>query len=117
MKERNGPAFRRWMSKTAGRADSVAISIVSVWEIAIKTRIGRLDIQMPVEDVVPFFETVGANVVGISLAHVTHELVPRPPTRDPFDHLLLSQCAVEERRLLTRDRALSDHPLAALVSE
>ena len=34
-------------------------------------------------------------------------------TRDPFDRLLLAQCAIEGRRLVTIDAALRDHPLAA----
>ena len=34
-------------------------------------------------------------------------------TRDPFDRMLLAQCQVEGLRLLTIDRALVAHPLAA----
>ena len=40
------------------------------------------------------------------------ELDPEPPTRDPFDRLLLAQCAVDNLRLVTVDRALAGHPLA-----
>jgi PIN domain nuclease of toxin-antitoxin system len=95
----------------------VAVSVVGIWEIAIKSRLGKLPLSLPVPEIFPFLKSSGISLLELSLAHVTHELAPRPQTRDPFDQLLLSQCAVEERRLLTRDRALSDHPLAALVSE
>jgi PIN domain nuclease of toxin-antitoxin system len=35
-----------------------------------------------------------------------------PPTRDPFDRLLLAICQVEGMRLATAERALLGHPLA-----
>jgi PIN domain nuclease of toxin-antitoxin system len=52
-------------------------------------------------------------VLPIVTAHVIAHVAPEPPTRDPFDRLLLAQCKTEARRLVTIDRALVDHPLAA----
>jgi PIN domain nuclease of toxin-antitoxin system len=44
--------------------------------------------------------------------HVITLVLPEPPTRDPFDRLLLAQAQVEGLQLVTIDRALIDHPLA-----
>ena len=38
---------------------------------------------------------------------------PEPLTRDPFDRLLLAQCQIEGLRLVTIDRALVSHAMAA----
>jgi PIN domain nuclease of toxin-antitoxin system len=88
------------------------VSTATLWEIAIKTRLGKLDIGMPLSDLPGAIASVGLKILGIEVPHVLHILDPEPPTRDPFDRLLLAQCHVEGLKLITVDRALVDHPLA-----
>ena len=87
-------------------------SVASLWEIAIKAGIGKLPISTRPSDLPPLLTDIGLNLLSIHPAHVLHDLDPLPPTRDPFDRLLLAQCALERLRLVTLDRALVDHPLA-----
>ena len=91
------------------------VSVVSLWEAAIKTRLGKLDPGMPLEDIAGFLEAVGIRMLAVDAAHVVAALDPEPGTRDPFDRLLLAQCQVEGMRLATVDRALIGHPLAVSV--
>lgn len=88
-------------------------SAASLWEIAIKTRLGKLDPGVPLESLPPFYEALGIEILPITAAHALTAVDPVPPTRDPFDRMLLAQCAVEGCRLATLDQALRDHPLAA----
>jgi PIN domain nuclease of toxin-antitoxin system len=87
-------------------------SAASSWEIAIKARLGKIDPGLDLEDLPGYWEAIGLNLLVISHTHVVQLINPEPPTRDPFDRLLLSQCAVEDLRLVTIDRALRSHPLA-----
>lgn len=87
-------------------------SVASLWEIAIKTRLGKLDPGMTVESLPQFFEAIGLVILPVTAEHAVTAVEPLPPTRDPFDRLLLAQCKVEGLSLLTLDRALRDHPLA-----
>jgi PIN domain nuclease of toxin-antitoxin system len=87
-------------------------SAASFWEIVIKTRLRKLDPSIALEDLPDFFEAIGLNLLVINHRHVVHAVDPEPPTRDPFDRLLLAQCAVEGLQFVTLDRALSGHPLA-----
>ncbi|MFN4208832.1 MAG: type II toxin-antitoxin system VapC family toxin [Agrobacterium albertimagni] len=87
-------------------------SVASLWEIAIKMRLGKFSPRLPLIDIPPFLKASGLGLLGIDVAHVFHPIEPEPPTRDPFDRLLLAQCHVEGLRLVTVDRALVDHPLA-----
>lgn len=91
-------------------------SVASLWEIAIKTRLRKLDPGMALEDLPRFFEAIRVTVLPITAAHALALVDPLPPTRDPFDRLLLAQCKVEGSRLVTLDAALRDHPLAARFS-
>ena len=88
------------------------VSVASVWEIAIKSRLGKLYPLTDLDRIPPVLERIGVTILPVSLAHVLHTLDPEPPTRDPFDRLLLAQCHVEGLKLITVDRALVDHPLA-----
>lgn len=88
------------------------VSVASLWETAIKARLGKLDPGMPLRDIVGYLEAVGLAILPIEAGHVIAVADPEPETRDPFDRLLLAQCQVEHLRLATVDRSLLGHPLA-----
>lgn len=101
------------ISKRLGFGDVAGfVSVTTLWEIAIKSRLGKLETGIPLTDIPANLRSGGLEILGIEVAHVLHTLDPEPPTRDPFDRLLLAQCHVEGLRLVTIDRALVDHPLA-----
>lgn len=88
------------------------VSVASLWEISIKARLGKLDPTMPLSDIEDFLTRLGVIILPVEARHVAADLSPAPPTRDPFDRLLLAICGVEGFRLATVDRALAGHPLA-----
>lgn len=91
------------------------VSVASIWEIAIKTRLGKLDAGMSPERIADYCIGVGLRVLPIQAAHASAEIDPLPDTNDPFDRLLLAQCKVEGLQLVTADRALAEHPLSLRV--
>jgi len=106
------------MSPTIARAIAQpdvdpAASAASLWEIAIKARLGKLDPGMPLGMLAELLEAVGIGMLPITASHAVAAVEPMPPTHDPFDRMLLARCLVEGRRLVTLDHALRDHPLAA----
>lgn len=90
----------------------VHVSVASLWEIAIKVRLGKLPSKVPLPSLPEALGKLGVVIIEINSDHVLAELDPDPPTRDPFDRLLLAQCQVEGMKLVTIDRKLSAHPLA-----
>ena len=58
-------------------------------------------------------EGLGVKIVVVDERHALAEVEPEPTIRDPFDRMLLAQCQVEGLKLVTIDRALVSHPLAA----
>lgn len=95
-------------------ADSIErrASVVSLWEISIKARLGKLDPGVPPEDRAAFLERAGFRILDMDRHHAVAAVDPEPATRDPFDRMPLAQCAAEGLRLVTFDRALAVHPLA-----
>lgn len=88
------------------------VSVASLWETAIKYRLGKLALATPPKSLPDIFRRMDIALLIIDQHHVLAELDPEPTTRDPFDRLLLAQCLVEDLRLVTLDRALVGHPLA-----
>ncbi|MBV9571356.1 MAG: type II toxin-antitoxin system VapC family toxin [Alphaproteobacteria bacterium] len=88
------------------------VSVVSLWEIAIKFRIDKLDVMIEAADLPDLLVEFGMGLLVIEAAHVLADLEVGVDTRDPFDRLLLAQCQVENLRLVTVDPKLLTHPLA-----
>lgn len=86
-------------------------SVVSLWEIAIKTRLGKLRLTIPLQQLPSVIDGAGLVLLTITAQHVLAFPEPEPATRDPFDRLLLAQCMIEGLQLVTLDRALAAHPL------
>lgn len=101
------------MASAVTSTENVAFaSAASLWEIAIKTRLGKIEPGLPLDDLPDYLQEIGLNLLVINHRHAARSLDPEPATCDPFDRLLLAQCVVEQLRLVTLDRALSRHPLA-----
>lgn len=91
---------------------AAVISVATLWETAITTRLGKLAPGLPLEEMADYLEASGFSILPIDARHAVDAVDPEPDTRDPFDRLLLAQCQVENLRLVTFDRALLRHPLA-----
>ena len=90
----------------------IYVSVASLWEIAIKWRLKKLDLAQPPEKLPELIAGIGMGLLVISADHALASVAPEPLTRDPFDRLLIAQCKIESMQLLTIDRALAVHPLA-----
>jgi PIN domain nuclease of toxin-antitoxin system len=82
-------------------------SIVSIWEITMKWRIGKY----PNSGVVflDFISDEGVDVIGMTAAHLRQLELVDTHHRDPFDHLLIAQAQVEGARILTSDREMTQY--------
>lgn len=85
-------------------SNEALLSIASPWEIAIKTRIGKLTLAEPFDVLVP--REILRNdfhLLPIELAHLA--VVADLPLhhRDPFDRLLIAQALVEQMPILSAD--------------
>lgn len=91
---------------------SFFVSVAGLWEIAIKTRLGKLQLRSCLEELPAHLAILGIEFLDVRLWHSLTVVDPDPPTRDPFDKMLLAVAQVEGCQLVTLDGALRDHPLA-----
>ena len=88
------------------------LSVASVWEIAIKTSLGKLTLSVSLEALVDD----GAVDNGIALLDVRREhavAVGHLPFhhRDPFDRLLICQAMVEGMAVVSKDAGFNAYPV------
>lgn len=81
------------------------LSAASVWEMAIKLRLGRLTLPGTVEEYIAEKLEVGFRTLPVEWRHAA--AVEKLPFhhRDPFDRLLVSQALIEGLPLVTGDPA------------
>ena len=91
---------------------SFVVSAASLWEIAIKNRLGKLPLRIEPVEVSAYLHASEIMVIPVTAEHATAEAIPAPETRDPFDRLLLAVAQVEDAPLVTADARLVMHPLA-----
>lgn len=89
----------------------VFVSAASVWEVAIKAALRRIDIEL--DDLEEAILKSGFEPFPIAVQHAVR--VGRLPGihRDPFDRMLVAQASIEELRLVTHDRVFEHYGLAA----
>lgn len=89
--------------------NDVMFSAASIWEIAIKASLKRIDFQAPPEEI-----TAAAIESGFSelpIRSVAAAYIAKLPThhRDPFDRLLIAQAITEPAVLYTADTQLESY--------
>lgn len=100
----------RTLALITDRGNEVLYSVVSLWEIALKHRLGRLEADVAAVD--RHCRARGLTPLGIEVPH----LVALPQMkdarhRDPFDLLLIAQAKAEGAPLLTADRVVQRYPI------
>lgn len=105
------PMSRRAHAAIVDPAVSVLVSAASIWEIAIKQKIGKLEVDGRVIDQT---ERHGFDPLPISFMHA--ESAGRLPRhhKDPFDRLLVAQAQLEGLTIVTRDRTFDAYDVQVL---
>ncbi len=90
--------------------NSLFLSFASIWEIQIKSQLGKLDITRLLPDLIQ--EQCQSNeiqLLEVKLQHI-YGLKGLPNHhRDPFDRLLISQSRIEQMPILSIDRAFDTY--------
>lgn len=86
-------------------ANTFFVSIVSIWEIAIKNSLGKLDLDAPLSVFLQDVVQKGFNLMPIDLVHILQSTMLPFHHRDPFDRLLIGQALAENLILVSKDPA------------
>ena len=83
--------------------EKINVSIVSMWEIAIKSSIGKLEIKSSISKIAETCEKEQFDILPIKPFHLDE--IGRLPAihGDPFDRLIISKAISENLIIITKD--------------
>ena len=106
------PRLGRPAREAIANPSSVAVvSAASVWEIAIKQALGRLD---PPEPLQISLERERFDELPITHAHALRAGALPPHHKDPFDRMLVAQAELQGLTIVSRDPSLAPYGVAIL---
>ena len=94
------------------RESTIHLSLVSIWEAAIKFNMGKLELPLPFDEFVDStIYSYSLRILHIQIPHLRR--VARMPLhhRDPFDRLLIAQSQVENIPVISSDAAFDSYEI------
>ena len=90
--------------------NEILLSIASIWELAIKSRIGKITFQKDLDDFVDaHIKGNNIEILKIELPHVLRiEKLPFHH-RDPFDRLIIAQAIEDNLKILGADNTFDKY--------
>lgn len=85
------------------------LSAASLWEITIKKQLGKLVLNISLEELFEFIERNQIEIIQITLDHLVTLLKLPNHHSDPFDRLIISQAISENLILLSRDKEITKY--------
>jgi PIN domain nuclease of toxin-antitoxin system len=93
---------------------TIFISIVSLWEIAIKANIGKLSLSFPFNTIAPNLITTGITELPITFKDLEIYLSLPLHHRDPFDRILIAQAMNHSLSFISQDTQMDAYPIHRL---
>jgi PIN domain nuclease of toxin-antitoxin system len=107
-----GARARRAIERDAA---TVSVSAASVWEIAIKSRAGRLALRAPLHTWMPQeLESNGFLMLSVTIDHAVEVASLPDHHHDPFDRILVVQARHDGLTIVTADTAFGDYDVPVL---
>ncbi len=92
--------------------NDLVISAASLWKIAIKTSLGKLELLSPFDQLIPSqLEKNAIAVLSIELTYLTKTIDLEFHHRDPFDRLIIAQGITDKIPIITSDAVFAKYPM------
>jgi len=93
----------------------IFISIAALWEISIKTALGKLEINGTYESIADDLAENFIEILPINFAHTIKQIHLPFYHRDPFDRIIISQAIVENMNFISADNIFDEYFKDGLV--
>lgn len=95
-------------------ADKVYLSIISLWEIAIKTGKNQLILQNQFDDLLDVVNSLEIEILSITF--VDTQIYKNLPLHhgDPFDRMIISQAISNNLTIIGCDQSFNNYPIQIL---
>ena len=111
---RDSPELSASAHSLIDKAEYVAVSIASFWEIAIKQSIGKMQFCMTIPELESL--CLDRDIQVLPIQSVVLEQIKSLPKihGDPFDRLIIAQAQIGKMTIITRDRMIPQYPVSTI---
>ncbi len=85
-------------------SNEIYLSIASIWEMAIKIQLKKLNIDKSIKDIIDLVSFNGFELLPILPEHIIKLSTLDFHHRDPFDRIIIAQGMVENHQIVSKDR-------------
>lgn len=112
----NGDEELSESAKNTIEADNTVnfVSVASLWEIAIKVSLGKLELKAPFTEIKSQLDQNGFQLLPITWEDTL--LITSLPLhhRDPFDRIMVAQGINNKLKIITKDDQFKNYPVALI---
>ena len=92
-------------TKIMKTVDKLYLSVVSLWEMSIKIKLGKLDIKRSISDIEDICNKNGIEIIPVKASHMDMSMsFPLlQDHKDPFDRLIMAVAKSEKMVLISTD--------------
>jgi PIN domain nuclease of toxin-antitoxin system len=90
------------------------ISMASIWELAIKFSLGKLQLAGDFSEIGSFLHQNEIDILPITFEHIQQLLALPFHHRDPFDRIIIAQAISEKLSVITKDVLFDDYGIATI---
>ena len=94
--------------------DTLYVSIVTFWEIAIKQNIEKLKLEYTPSELITLAEQQAISVLQISPKHLDTIRTLEKIHNDPFDRLIIAQAQCEDMTIITKNLIIPKYKVKIL---
>jgi PIN domain nuclease of toxin-antitoxin system len=109
------PALPRKLAVSLDNSEKIVVSIVSLWEITIRSSLGKIELSFSLEQI---RDKVSLDkkfqMLDISFDHLIGLSKLSHHHGDPFDRLLIAQAIAEKLPIVSADRHFNAYPIEVI---
>ena len=111
---RDSPELSTAARKTIDTENLIFTSVASLWEIAIKHSIGKLELEFSISQIEQLCVQKDISILPIESSHLDEIQNLPNHHNDPFDRLIICQARIENLTIITRDTIIPLYPVKTM---
>jgi len=109
--EENPRLSQKAQSLMVDPANTLLVSIASLWEIAIKVNIGKLELARPLREIISKLPEADIAILPVESQHILEVEILALIHRDPFDRMIIAQAIAEKFEIISSDGVFVQYPV------
>lgn len=106
--------IKKYIEIIENESNIIYLSYVSLWEITIKLNLGKLQLNLTIDEIYKIIETLKINILIPNKFDLEILLNLENIHREPFDRMLISQVKSNNMIIITDDNLIKNYNIATI---